>query len=160
MWPIFLRARLDAKNRCLFFLTVWVIASTSDMVSVGRPTIKYSFKLGMPFSTSVMAAVKMSFSLSPLLITRRRRSVPASGAMVAVLTLLCFKAPSNPGDNRSARRELNEILIPLSWNCPHNLSIYGKSDTAAPTSPIRSVKRVPWSMVWASCEMGRYLGGR
>ena len=83
------------------------------MVSVGRPVIKYSFKLGMPFSTSVVAAVKMSFSLSPLLIVRRRRSVPASGAMVAVLTLLCFKAASSPGVSRSARRELNEILMLL-----------------------------------------------
>ena len=143
IWPIFLRARLDFKNRCLIFLTSWMMASTSEAVSVGRPTIKYNFKFGMPCSTSAVAASRMFCSVSPLLITRRKRSDPTSGAMVAVLTLLCLSAVSNSGVSRSARSELNEILTSLSWNCPHNFSIPGRSETAAPTSPMRSVKHAP-----------------
>ena len=88
-----------------------MMASTSASDSPGRPIIKYNFKLGIPFSTSIVAAVKTSFSVMPLLMTLRIRSEPTSGAMVAVLTLLFFRIDNNPGVIRSARRELNEILM-------------------------------------------------
>ena len=58
------------------------IPSRSSWVSVGRPIMKYSFKTRHPQEKTVRAVSMISSSVIFLLITSRRRWVPASGAMV------------------------------------------------------------------------------
>ena len=68
----------------------------------------------MPRSTSAVAAFRTSASVSPLLMTCRRRSEPASGAIVAVLTFARPSASSRPGLSASARSELNANSAPAA----------------------------------------------
>ena len=120
-----------------------MIASTSSMVSVGRPIIKYNFKLGIPFATSASAAVKIASSVIPLLMTLRMRSDPASGASVAVFTLLCARADSSSVDILSARSELKDSRTSSFAYCLHKSPMPGRSETAEPTRPMRRVRRIP-----------------
>ena len=62
-----------------------MIPSRSSSVSVGMPIMKYSFSTLQPLEKMTAAASRRSCSASGLLMTHRRRSVPASGARVKPL---------------------------------------------------------------------------
>jgi hypothetical protein len=66
-------------------ITSWAsraIWSTSSSVSVGRPHMKYNFTCRQPFEYAVTTVLIRSSSDTILLITRRIRSDPPSGAKV------------------------------------------------------------------------------
>ena len=66
-------------------MTSWAIlaiCSTSSSVSVGRPHMKYSFTCRQPLAYAVVTVLMRSSSDTILLMTRRIRSLPPSGANV------------------------------------------------------------------------------
>ena len=58
------------------------MARRSSSVSVGSPTMKYSLTCLHPYSRSFWTCSMISSSVMPLLMTSRRRWLPASGASV------------------------------------------------------------------------------
>ena len=66
--------------------------STSSSVSVGRPSMKYSFTDDQPPEKAVRQDWRMSSSVTFLLMASRRRWVPASGAKVRPDLLAVLKA--------------------------------------------------------------------
>ena len=65
------------------------MATRSSSVSVGRPIMKYSFRFSIPFLKIRSARSRISSFVTVLLMTRRIRSDPASGAMVMLRSPLC-----------------------------------------------------------------------
>ncbi len=70
----------------------------SSLVSVGSPTMKYNLMLNQPFLNISAKVSKISGSVSCLFITRRIRSLPASGAKVKPIFLRGDNASINSSE--------------------------------------------------------------
>jgi hypothetical protein len=94
------------------------MASRSFGVSVGSPTMKYSLIRRQPAEKALRVAASTSESVKGLLITRRRRSVPASGAMVNPDLRTVLTRRARFGVRVSARREgrLAEMRRPAKFS--------------------------------------------
>ena len=88
----------------------------SSTVSVGRPSIKYSFTRFQPASKACLAPFRITSSVRPLLITSRRRWEPASGAKVRLLFLISWTLLITSREKASMRREGREMFTPLPLN--------------------------------------------
>jgi hypothetical protein len=87
------------------------IPARSSSVSVGNPTMKYILTSFQPPSKAKVRASRISRASSFLLITARRRSVPASGTRVnpVLRTLRMFSTRSRdsfPGRSEERDREI------------------------------------------------------
>ncbi len=75
-WPV------TSRPFWMTFFAISAICSTSSSVSVGRPTMKYSFTWRQPLPYAAATVRIRSSSDTILLITLRMRSLPPSGAKV------------------------------------------------------------------------------
>ena len=82
------------------------IATRSSSVSVGSPIMKYSFRFSTPLAKIISALARISSLVTVLLITRRSRSDPVSGAIVIVRSPLCAQQTErwSASDRRGAAR--------------------------------------------------------
>ena len=78
-----------ARPRSTQFAASWAIARTSSSRSVGRPIRKYSLMRRQPWLNAASTAAYRSSSLISLLMTRRMRQVPPSGAKVSPVRRTC-----------------------------------------------------------------------
>ena len=90
------------------------IASTSSAVSVGWPIMKYVLRFGMPCARTRLQASRICSSVIALRITRRRRSVPASGAIVSVRCPPRASDEARSSVRLSARSEEIDSSMPLA----------------------------------------------
>ena len=72
---------------------------------MGKPIIKYSFTLLQPPWKASVTFSTRSCSVTPLLITSRRRCVPASGAKVRLDFFTCWVSSRESLSTLSMRRE-------------------------------------------------------
>ena len=84
------------------------MASTSSSRSKGKPTMKYILMTFHPAWKVARTAVKRSFSSLPLLMTRRMRALPASGAMVKPLLRTRLTCSASSAVNVSVRKLGND----------------------------------------------------
>ncbi len=85
--------------------------SKSSSVSVGRPIIKYSLILLQPLPKAMRATLSRLASSTPLLITSRRRWVPASGAKVKPVFFPFCISLARFMEKLSTRSDGSETLI-------------------------------------------------
>ena len=88
----------------------------SCTVSVGRPSMKYSFTRFQPASKASLAPLRITSSVRPLLITSLKRCEPASGAKVRLLFLISCTLLMTSRENASILRDGREILTPFPLN--------------------------------------------
>ena len=84
---------------------------TSSSVSVGRPSMKYSFTALQPPSKAVRQDCNRSSSFTFLLMVSRIRWVPASGAKVMLVLRTRWRRCMMLMENPSARREGRLMLM-------------------------------------------------
>ena len=72
--------------------------------------MKYSFRFSMPLEKISSAADRISSFVTVLLMTRRSRSDPVSGAMVTVFSPLCRSRRMIVGVRSSSRSEAGLML--------------------------------------------------
>ena len=85
----------------------------SSSVSVGRPIMKYSLQRRHPAANAASMAPNRSSSVTFLLMTSRRRCVPASGANVSPPFFCPATSPAMSTPNASRRCEGTEMRMPL-----------------------------------------------
>ena len=95
----------------------------SSSVSVGWPTMKYILSCGKFSDLASSTAASRSSSLCVLPMTRRRRSLPASGAMVSVCVPLAASARTNGTLIGSVRMELTLMRAPIACSSMASSSI-------------------------------------
>ena len=124
------------------------MASTSACVSVGSPIMKYSLRDCTPPRTSDSVARRISGSLRFLLITRRMRSEPASGATVTDRVAFRPRAAAKSGVITSALSDDGEARPPAWPMNSHSPATPGWLAISAPTRPMVRRSRSPtaaWS---------------
>ena len=89
----------------------------SSSVSVGRPIMKYSLQRRQPAPNAASTAPNRSSSVTCLLMTSRKRCVPASGANVKPPFFWPATRPAISTPKLSRRCEGTEMRTPLPWNC-------------------------------------------
>ena len=94
-WEVKERSAREVKN-----------PQTGKMIKVEAKKV-VKFKVGKPLADKVAAFCKCS-SLMPLLMTRRNRSLPVSGAMVIVFCPLSAKPSTTACVKESARKDAQE----------------------------------------------------
>ena len=92
-------------------MQISAMPSRSSVVSVGRPIMKYNFTLFQPPWNAISHAWSTSSSRMFLLITSRRRWVPASQAKVRPLLRVFCTRCINSALKLSARSEGSDRLI-------------------------------------------------
>ncbi len=86
----------------------------SSSVSVGKPIMKYSFRLCHPSENAQVAAWIRSSCVTPLLITFLSLCVPASGANVRPVLRPFWTSFARSTENESTRRDGRLTEMPVS----------------------------------------------
>ena len=145
---------------------VSLIATMSSSVSVGRPIMKYSFIRRQPLRNAFSAAVSMSFSVTFLLMTSRRRWLPASGANVRPPRLdpPTSAAISTPNESRRCDGMDTRTPVPRTSSlsvcriCAHCEWSVVESDVSDTSSCPVSAR--PSRAAATTCSAGRSRTGR
>ena len=98
-----------AKYASTTFFAKSAMPSKSSVVSVGSPIMKYSLTLLHPPWKASETLLIRSSSVTPLLMTSRRRCVPASGANVRLVFFSFCVASSESFSTLSRRSDGSEI---------------------------------------------------
>ena len=117
--------------------------------------MKYSFSRRAPASPTSAAPSRISSSLTPLLIACRIRSEPASGATVTVFVPPSASAFRTSGRRLSMRSDETETRAPSAEAPTTSSGRSGWSETAAPSSPTRSVCSSECSTMASRSSSGR-----
>ena len=113
------------------------IATRSSSVSVGSPIMKYSFRFSIPLAKIISALARISSLVIVLLMTRRSRSEPVSGAIVSVRSPLPRRRRTMVGVRSSSRSEAGLIEYPMPPSRVRISSMSGWSHSAIDTRPAR-----------------------
>ena len=132
-----------SQNRAYILCVNATIASTSACVSVGSPIMKYSLSVCTPPRTSRSVARRISGSLRFLLMTRRMRSEPASGATVTERVAFRPRAAANSDVITSALSDEGDARPPARPMNSHNPATPGWLAISAPTRPMVRRSRSP-----------------
>ena len=112
--------RAAAVPKSATFRAKEIMPSRSRVSSVGNPSIKYNFMADQPAKKAASVAANRSSSVTPLLITSRKRCVPASGAKVKpVLRPFCTSSAKST-EKESTRSEGKDTAIPWAWYACNN----------------------------------------
>ena len=114
IWPVRFSFGTVSKKVAAILLHSSAMPRISSSVSVGRPSMKYSFTRLQPPSKAMAAPFRMTSSVSPLLITSRSRWLPASGAKVRLLFFTSCTFPMMSREKASMRREGREMFTIFS----------------------------------------------